>query len=139
MTGANEQQIQQITQELVNEMLSPAVSQMDQLLNPPQPEQPEQPEMPEPPDPEIIALGQGQQQLAQMTQQLAQGQEQIAQGQQSLADMLQELAALTKRTRRRIPVRDKNGDITEVIDKIDEDAGMPGDKQKDAAEGDKDD
>ena len=139
VTGANEQQIQQITQELVNEMLSPAVSQMDQLLNPPQPEQPEQPEMPEPPDPEIVALGQGQQQLAQMTQQLAQGQEQIAQGQQSLAQMLQELAALTKRTRKRIPIRDKDGNITEVIDKMDDDAGMPGDKREDAKEGEKDD
>ena len=80
----------------------------------------EEPQMPPEPDPQIVAIGEGQQQLAgvlmdvaQMLQQMAQGQEQLAQGQQ-------ELARLARITRKRIPVRNAQGDITEVIDKIDE-------------------
>jgi hypothetical protein len=118
VTGANEQQIQAITQELVNNMLGPVVGQMDQMMNPPEPQEPE---MPPEPAPEIVALAQGQEQIAASQEQIAAMAQQIAQGQQSLADMLQELAALTKRTRKRIPVRDREGNITEVIDRMDDD------------------
>ena len=122
VTGANEMQIQAITQELVQSMLDPVMGQMDQVLNPPMPEQPMEPEMPPEPAPEIIALTEGQQQLAQITQQIAQGQEQIAQVVMSLPDLMTQLANLQKRTRRRIPVRDTEGNITEVIDKMDDES-----------------
>lgn len=143
VTGANQEQVAAITEELVNGMLEPVMGQINGILNPPQPESFEggQPmadaPMPEPqePAPEIMALQQGQEQLAQMTDQLAQGQQQIAQVVMSLPQMLEQLAALTKRTRRRIPVRNLDGDITEVIDKMDEE---PGDAQEDATEGEKD-
>jgi hypothetical protein len=121
VTGANEQQIQAITQELVQSMLDPVVGQMEQVLNPPMPE-PMEPEMPAPqePAPEIMALAEGQQQLAQGVVQMAQ---QIQQGQVAVAEMVQELARLTKKTRKRIPVRDTQGNITEVIDRMDDDEG----------------
>jgi hypothetical protein len=137
VTGANEEQITAITQKLINDMLSqegplpgdtsetgmdPAMRQPDawqggqpmpEQQMQPMPEQEMQPEAPEPPSPEIMSLLDGQQQTAQAIQQ-------IVQGQQSIGQMLQELAALTKRTRRRIPVRNTDGDITEVIDKMDD-------------------
>lgn len=125
VTGANEQQIQAITQELVNDMLGPVVGQMNQILTPPEPQEPEMP--PEPP-PEIVALAEGQQQLAQGQQELTAVAQEIAQGQQTLAQMLQELASLTKRTRKRIPVRDREGNITEVIDKMDDDPQPTGEE-----------
>lgn len=122
VTGANEQQIQIITEQLVNSMLDPVVGQMSQILNPPQPEMPEEPPMPAEPDPAIAAIAEGQQQIAQMAQQIAQGQEQLAQVVMSLPELMQQLASLTKRTRKRIPVRDPEGNILEVIDKMDEES-----------------
>jgi len=119
VTGANEQQIQAITQELVQSMLDPVVGQMQQILTPPeQPEQPEEPEGPEPPDPALIAIAEGQQQLAQGVMSMA---EQLQQGQMALAEGLQQLAELTRKGRKRIPVRDPQGNITEVIDRMEDD------------------
>ena len=120
VVGANQEQIAAITEQLVNDMLAPVVGQMDQVLNPPQQEM--EPEMP---DPMMQEMAQGQQQIADamasIAEQVQRGQQDIAQGQESIAQMLQELAALTKKTRKRIPVRDTDGNITEVIDRMEED------------------
>lgn len=123
VTGANADQIQAIVQDLINDMLSQEAplpgdtpeTGMDPALRP----QPEPPMPPEPP-PEIVALAEGQEQLSQFVQQIAQGQESLAQSQQGLTQMLEQLAALTKRTRKRIPVRDTDGNITEVIDRMED-------------------
>ena len=119
VTGANVDQIEAIVNELVTGMLSTqAEAQPDEQAwqgqMQPMQEVPMEPPEPAGPSPEIVALAEGQQQLTQAMQQ-------IGEGQQSLAQMLQELAALTKRTRKRIPVRDTDGNITEVIDKMDDD------------------
>lgn len=123
VVGANQEQIAAITEQLVNEMLSPVVGQMEQILTPP-----EQPKVEEGPDPEIEALGQGQQQIAEamtaIAQQMQQGQQQIAQGQQTLAEMLDRLAQMSNRKRKRIPVRDPQGNILEVIDEAVDDGGV---------------
>jgi hypothetical protein len=119
VTGANEGQIQAITQELVNDMLGPVMGQMDAVLNPPMPDEPAMPEPPPGPSPEIMALAEGQQMLTQGVVDMAQ---QIQQGQMAMAEMLQELASLTRKTRKRIPVRDTQGNITEVIDRMDDES-----------------
>lgn len=121
VTGANEQQIQAITQQLVSDMVGPVVGQMDALMNQPQPEEAEEPM----PDPEIAALQEGQQAIAEVALQIAQGQEAIAQAVATLPEMIAQLAALTKRSRKRIPVRDAEGNITEVIDRMDDEAEGP--------------
>lgn len=77
------------------------------------------------PDPEIAALQEGQQAIAEVALQIAQGQEAIAQAVATLPEMIAQLAALTKRSRKRIPVRDAEGNITEVIDRMDDEAEGP--------------
>lgn len=118
--GANLEQVAAVAEKVVNDMLAPVVGQMDQVLNPPQQEQ----EMPEEPDPMLQEMAQGQQQIADsmaaIAEQVQRGQQDIAQGQESIAQMLQELAALTRKTRKRIPVRDHEGNITEVIDRMED-------------------
>lgn len=117
VTGANEQQIQAITQQLVTDMVGPVVGQMQQILNPPEPVEPEEPM----PDPEMVAIQQGQEQIAQMAQQIVAGQEQLAQVVNSQQEMFSRLAELIQRTRKRIPVRDQEGNILEVIDRMEGD------------------
>lgn len=117
VTGANEQQIQAITQELVSSMLDPVVGQMQQILTPPEQPEPEMPQEPQGPNPAIMALAEGQQQLAQGVVSMA---EQLQQGQMALGEMLQQLAELQRKTRKRIPVRNPQGDITEVIDRMED-------------------
>jgi hypothetical protein len=121
VTGANVEQIEAITQQLVGEMLDPAMGQMQQVLGATQ----EGADMGEQQFAELsqslAAVSQEQQALMQgVAEQMAQGQQAISQGQEMLAQMLAELASLTKRTRKRIPVRNAQGDITEVIDKMDD-------------------
>lgn len=55
---------------------------------------------------------------AQQVQQLMAGQEQIAAGQEQMAALLGRLITLVQAERRRIPVRNEAGDITEVIDRL---------------------
>jgi len=115
VTGANEQQIQAVVQQLITEMLEssaplPGDSQelpmAEEVPAEPMPEEPMMPEAPPEPAPEVL--------------QLIDGQEQLAQGQAQIAEMLETLAGLMKRSRKRIPVRNEAGDITEVIDQISE-------------------
>ena len=145
VTGANEDQITAITTGLVNEMLMHPDPDEDQAEDQTEgmPMQGKvsplaaqvMPQVAAQVMPHVQALQDGQDMLAQNHAKLAESQQAIAQGhgellqghqavvqgQDRLAQMLQELADLTRKPRRRVPVRDKQGNITEVIDSVNED------------------
>lgn len=102
VTGANDQQIQVIVQDLINQMLSqPAPLPGDDQPAPKAPQEPAEPTEPTaepaPPSPEMQAL------LA---------------GHANLTDAVGKMAEAISKPRVRVPARDKAGNITHVIDKL---------------------
>lgn len=65
-------------------------------------------------------------QLAQIAEQVAQLAQGGAQGQQQAIEQMQALMAQMSRKKKRVPVRDENGDITEVKEVDDDDDGLHG-------------
>lgn len=135
VTGANTEQIQVVVQQLINDMLSQqaplpgddATTGTDPATR--QPAVPAGPTtaapMPAGVAPTNVApvdgglpTNQGTDMGEQQYQELSANVQQLAHGQQQLADLMEQLKQVAMRTRKRVPVRDKQGNITHVIDQV---------------------
>ena len=116
VVGANEEQIQAIVVPLVQSMIAqPApLDEPPEFTEAPEAEEPMEPEGP----PEYA------QQLMQGHQDMAGAIAELMQGHQAMHGSLEQIARLIQAPRKRIPVRDSEGNITQVIDQLDHGATL---------------